>query len=337
MTVRALRKKEMIMTTEIVAETDFAGSLREFHAAAMDCIQVNLAVRADQIHGSGTHLRLGAPLRFDTRPLDGADGAADEEYGGLPTVEQTLRDRLAESGDLLGLAIDEIPAPACGAELAARCHLGRPLYVVGDAFALPWCPYFGQQHMEHGFLAVAGPAGDRGSLTVLDAYHNDTEWGPARPTQYSWPLNDLITGIPGRELRTYLVTPRQPATPPSPADNLAHLTAPPAAARNAYVQAYRDHPDQRRAMERLALETWLLSRSRELHARWLATGGQDSPAAGRAVEHAGTWARLAEQVYVALRRVRRGRPAPDVYGPLAELLAGDMVLAEQAAAPRGAA
>src|SRR4051794_11275226 len=92
-----------------------AGGVRA--ASEMDCIQVNLGVLADRFHGTDTHLRLGAPLRFDVRPLDSSPGA-------LPTVEPELDERLESAGRLLGLTTRERDA----GDLT-----GGPLYAVADA------------------------------------------------------------------------------------------------------------------------------------------------------------------------------------------------------------
>ncbi|TWV47504.1 acyl carrier protein [Streptomyces misionensis] len=74
------------------------------------------------------------------------------------------------------------------------------------------------------------------------------------------------------------------------------------------MAAYADHPDRAAAFDRLTLETWLLARSRRLHARFL-----DGPSGvGEAVRdaHVAAWDALAESVYVGYRRVARGRSEP---------------------------
>lgn len=284
------------------------------HASVMDCIQVNLGVLADRFHGTDTHLRLGAPLRFDVRPLDPSPGA-------LPTVEPELDERVASAARLLGLATSERDA----GDLT-----GGPLYAVADAYALPWGPYFERQHMEHSFLVLDEEDPDR--ATVVDAYHNDTEWGPARPGWHSYPRDELEAHLAGAGLRLFDVEPCTPGDPPGPEANRDHLTAAETdAARDRYVAAYREHPDPKASVERLTLETWLLARDRALHAAWQCADPR-AKAADRARDHARAWAGFAEQVYVGLRRVRRDRPAPDLYGPLAGLLAEDAELAERSAA-----
>ena len=108
------------------------------------------------------------------------------------------------------------------------------------------------------------------------------------------------------------------------AANAEHLAA--AAPEIAgYVAAHRELPDRVAALEHLTLETWLLARSRALHASWLAW--RVSPEAARPVaEHARSWSELAAQVFMALRRARRGRTPSDVHPELTRLLEAEPVL-----------
>lgn len=290
--------------------------LDRLDAPAHDCIQVNLSALADAYHGTGTHLRLGS--RLDFAPQAGPDG--------LPTVEPGLPRRVEQAAELLGLVADgplaELPGPRL-AELLTT----DPVYVVGDAFDLPWVPYHGRQHLEHSFLMTAGPR--PGEALVLDAYHNETRWGPARPARWTVPVPELVATV-GRTLRTVRMRPAGLPVLPV-ADALAANAAQLRDAANAgeierYVLAYRQHPDLTAATERLTLETWLLARSRRLHAHWLAAADPDR--ATPFTEQAGAWAGLAEHVYIALRRVQRGRPAPPgLTDRLRELLLTDVRLA----------
>jgi acyl carrier protein len=92
--------------------------------------------------------------------------------------------------------------------------------------------------------------------------------------------------------------------------------------RARYVSGYAQHPDRAHALDRLTLETWLLARSRRLHANFLAWHGDS---AGPAIdEHLRQWDLLAERTYLALRRVQSDRAEPDGVLPrLATLLAAD--------------
>ncbi|MEU8971070.1 acyl carrier protein [Streptomyces monashensis] len=259
------------------------GPLPEASAVALDCLQTGLALLADHHHGPGTHLRLG------TRP-----GFAPRPTGTLPTVEASVTDRLADARRHLGLRVRDRHAVRTGAPLPPG---PGPYYAVADAYHLPWVPYHRQRHMEHSFLVEYGA----GPATVLDAYHNDTPWGGARPG--SWTVSpaylaDLLVEA-GAELFALDPAPLDPAA--SSPDGTADARPDPVAVQH-YTGAYRDHPDRPAAYERLNLEVWLQVRAWRLHA--LHTGG---PAAG---EHAERWQRLSERVYLASRRVTHGKGEP---------------------------
>ncbi|MFD7658935.1 phosphopantetheine-binding protein [Actinosynnema sp. NPDC059797] len=264
-------------------------------AELLDCLQANLALLADRRHGPGRHLALGARLRF--APVPGPDG--------LPTVERTLDDHLLDARHLLGLAVTGRWEAATAADLPPDL-----VYVVADAFHLPWVPYRGHEHMDHSFLVEAGPDG----FAVHDAYHNDTRWGPARPGRWELSAAELSAAIPDGA-RVFRLEPVDPPAAVRPRQDHAEPDV-----VDAYVRAYREHPDRVAALGRLTLETWLLARSRRLHAAC-----HDEPAAFE--EHVRQWGALAEQTYLAYRRVARGRPEPPGVLPrLADLLAADRVV-----------
>lgn len=297
-----------------------SGVSLEVRADAMDCLQVNLAALADGAHGPGTHLRLGAPLRL--RWHQGA--------GGLPSVEASLDDHLDDAGQLLGLRVsrrwDGVPA----AQAPAVVRPDGYTYVVADAFALPWTPYHAQRHMAHSFLVA--PAGarrerERGGYQVIDAYHNDTQWGQARPGSHHLTVAELVAALhPAAQQILWIdPAPLPPPAPPAPA-RLDH------AAIEAYLRPCREAADQLAVLDHLALQSWLLLRSRRLHSAYLVSAGGCAQEA--LAEHLAGWAGVAEQVYIALRRVQRGREAPaGVLGRLARQLHADLeVFAAPAAA-----
>ncbi|MEV4878670.1 acyl carrier protein [Streptomyces cyaneofuscatus] len=252
--------------------------------ALFDCVQVNLAVLADRWHGPDTHRALGAVLRFTPKP----------DADGLPTVEPTVADHLADAERLIGVRV----------VAERRTGPGEPLrpapghYVVSDAYHLPWLPYAGHRHMEHSFLLE----GDAHAPVVLDGYHNETPWGSARPLTRSLTAGELAAAVPGAATSILLA----PSDPPRAAVPELDLSG--GAAVDAYVAAYAEHPDRAVAFDRLTLQTWLLARSRKLHARFLA----DRDPAGEAARdaHVRAWEALAESVYIGYRRVARGRPEP---------------------------
>ncbi|MFG2942373.1 acyl carrier protein [Streptomyces sp. NPDC048282] len=286
------------------------------HAQHLDCLQANLALLADRHHGTGTHTRLGAVLRCAPRPLTGGPLA------GLLTVEPTLDQQLTDATAVLGLDVTDRRPPAPG-EVPDTAD--GPLYVVADAYHLPWVPYHGTKHVEHSFL-VDDDGGD--TLLISDAYHNDTQWGRARPLQLPHARDDfaaLLKTLPdGAE--TVRFTPRPLGAPPEP----GYVPGPPPE----YLRGYAEHPDRRAALEAFTLETWLLARARRLHAAHLEEQrGAALPEPVR--EHLQRWDGLVEHAYLAFRRVDRGRAEPPgLFERAAEVLAGDSVAFGAGAAVR---
>ncbi|CAM3727487.1 phosphopantetheine-binding protein [Kibdelosporangium persicum] len=291
-------------------------TLSGLRADALDCLQTTVALVADHAHGPGTHLALGCRWRF---PEADANGAA--------RIQMPVQDRFAEAMRLLGLRAERIEAsdgPAVRDQLAG----GQPLYVIADAFLLPWLPYAGHAHMSHSFLIE--PFGER--FLVVDAYHNDTQWGPARPG--AWTLSPTaVDQVIAGDVTTMDV---RPATGPLwldrskvLADNatLARAAKP---ATDAYTERLRERLAEPGVIDDVVLDIWLLSRERSLHAAWLA----DHPAARQVSARAEAWQRLSTQSYLVARRMRRGgRPNPVLIDDLARLLHEDMALAIELAEP----
>jgi len=309
------------MATALVETRDQAWSpvIERLEAAALDCIQTGLAALADRYHGAGAHLVLGARLGFLATPVPGRP----------PRVEPSTDQRLAEADELAGLRVAECRDGLDGPAL--RRFAAGPLYVVADAFDMPWTPYRGQRHMDHSVLLV--PAGDE--FAVVDPYHNDTQWGPARPGVWRLAAAGLDAAVEGGASAMVVVAGRRPVLDAAKVlgGNAAVLAAAgPDVAR--YLAAAREALDRVDEMERLVLDVWVLGRSRLLHAAWLATvPGLPAPLLAAARSRAEDWLRLAAQSYVGVRRLQRGSALPpSVIQRLAELLDGDAELAEQLAA-----
>ncbi len=275
-------------------------ALTGVRAEVLDCVQSNLAVLADHFHGAGTHLRLGSKL--SSRWWPGADG--------LPTVDPPVEEELAEARRALGLSVGE-RTTTTGARLAGPALApGEIRYALADAHEMPWLPYFGQQHMEHSFLLIA-PGDADGPWTVVDAYDNDTQWGAAKPGSWTVTRAELAAL---RRIDLYEITAR-PEPPARPEPRIDH------APMADYLAALDRAADRERALHRLTGDTWLLARSRRLHALFAADGGPlDEPTA----RHLADWDKLVTQAYVTYRRVVRGRPEPaGTVTRLAELLEAD--------------
>ncbi|MER7625342.1 hypothetical protein [Streptomyces sp. NPDC126503] len=284
------------MTAPVVPR---AAPPEDLRAELMDCLQVNLAWLARAEYGVSP-LVLGARLEFAPR---------DRGPGRLPTVEADTGTHVERTAAALGLSLTDrhtLP-PRTGIPPAGP----GTVYVIADAYHLPWVPYHGHAHMDHSFLLGRDASG---RAEVRDGYHNDTPYGPARPGTWTLTEQELGEALPdgARLHRTTRAGIPQAVTEAVPARE---------AAVAAYVRAYREHPDREEALAQLTLETWLLARARRLHAAHRAA--TDGPAAG-VEEHLAAWGKLTEQTFLAHRRVQRGRPEP--IGPLerlAELLHTD--------------
>lgn len=273
------------------ADSGWDAVLQGLRADALDCLQTTVALIADAAHGSGTHLALGRRLRFPARRADGTYRA-----------ELPLRERLDEAAGVLGLRVTWPPAPLSPSGL--RHHLvgaGR-LYVVADAYDLPWVPYAGHRRMPHSFLLETGRRG----YTVVDAYHNDTEWGPARPGAWTLSADCLDRALGSGALAIQVAAadaPREITRTAALADNAAAArTAGPGV--EAYAAELRAGLAAPPGIERIVLDVWQLSRERLLHAAWLGPG----PVATQVATMTHGWQRLSAQTYLAMRRAQKGSP-----------------------------
>jgi hypothetical protein len=289
--------------TAPVRETDAAWSpvLERLRADALDCLQANLAVLADR-QQAGAHLALGARLRF----------APSVPAVGWPSMSAKLDARLAEAG-FLGIRAtgrrDGVDGPAL--RTLAGSAAGSPLYVVGDAYSMPWLPYAGHRHLEHSFLLMTADP----DAVIVDAYHNDTEWGEARPGVWRLPATALDQAAEcGLTVITLAVGP--PPQPDAATVLAGNATAADAAAPELWryaaavraalgVGATDPTAIAAAALDQFILDVWLLGRAWRLHALWLASLGAAS--ATPADEHAQAWLRFSVQAFVAGRRAQRGQ------------------------------
>ncbi|MEO3755845.1 hypothetical protein [Streptomyces sp. B6B3] len=268
--------------------------LAQVRADALDCLQSNVAVLADRWHGPGTHLALGATWGFRTGADSGVDGG----------VERPPAERLAEAARALGLRGAQRWRTTDETLLRRAARERGPLYVVGDAHLMPWLPYAGHEHMTHSFLLCAGPDDDR--TTVVDAYHNDTRWGPARPGAWTLPAAETAP-LFGAGVTAHLLAPAAvPEARPGQvlADNAARLDAA-GPDRERYLAAARRRCTDEDAVGRLILDIWLLVRERALHEAWLRHSGLPAEAVRPMADLVGEWRALATHSYVAGRRQQR--------------------------------
>jgi hypothetical protein len=168
--------------------------------------------------------------------------------------------------------------------------------------------------MRHSFLAWQT---EPGRLDVVDAYHNDTSWGAARPVRTELSIVDLPTDAEAFRIGAEpLVAPDVTLVRKANERELAEALDDGVVDR--FARAYRDHDDRQAAATAFTLQTWLLARSRALHELWLRRHDEDATAFAKHVE---CWRRFAERAFIAARRAQRGRRAPaDLHDELTELL-----------------
>jgi amino acid adenylation domain-containing protein len=239
---------------------------------------------------------------------------------GLPGVVRTpVVDAIREA---TGWALQALPATPGDAAAACVVELdrGRPVLAIGDAYAMPWLPYCGHEHMDHSFIVDGVSAtGDR--LTIADAYTNKTSWGEATPGRAELPAGDIEAVLDGsdgwRGGWLHVLERRGPGAGPQP----------PRAAIRANATALLTELRERAALQRFhafhaarvddlagvrdfTLACWIVARSRAAHALWLADVAGDVLAGEYRERVASAWQRAMEFSYLMERRVRAGRPAP---------------------------
>ncbi len=305
--------------------------LASIQAGALDCMQANLAMLADRRH-PGAHLALGAYLRFKLTI----------EPDGRPAVAAALDDRLTEAQALLGMRVTARREGLDGTglrDLAAEAPGHAPLYVVADAYSMSWVPYAGQRHLDHSFLLLRA---DSRQALIADGYQNNTEWGQAQPGVWLIPATDLDAAACGGQDGGATVLELDAGSPPrlDPDVVLAGNATAMAAARpdiERYAAAARAAVSDPTALARLVLDVWLLSRSRQLHAAWLASVGDRPDGTAAAEQLAQAWLRLSTLAFVAERRARRGQAvSPAIADQVDELLRADIELARQLAPAQAA-
>jgi hypothetical protein len=286
--------------------------LTALRADALDCLQTTFALITDHAHGPGTHLALGAQW-------------------GLPSPVPSLDVRLAQARDMLGLVPVKRRRNLAGQALRRVAMPGRYLYVIADAYHLPWLPYAGRQHMEHSFLIDSAADAHSDAFVVVDPYHNDTPWGPARPGAWEVTSARIDAAMAGAAALT--VAPGSPPRLNVPAVLASNAAGLQAEAVQQYMAGARSMASQAGALERLVLDIWVACRERLLHAVWLASLHRPPASAPEMAQLAEDWQRLAARSYIAVRRVSSGRAADaGLADELAMLLNRDVEMANQLAA-----
>ncbi|WP_410606785.1 hypothetical protein [Amycolatopsis sp. lyj-109] len=302
----------------------------------MDCVSDVVALLL--AHAGVADVRTPFAYQWAFRVVGGIDGVLE------PDLPPLARDRSVArfTGFRPKWTVIE-SVPECLDSWAAEINRGNAVAVTADAFFLPWLPYFGNEHMEHGFVVEGVEGGREPLLHVVDPYENRTRWGHARPTTTKVVLGDL-----GHALDRGAWAVLEPCGPAEPLDperevraNCEAVLASHADGTAAAFAAQYGEPDEV-ALHRLALQSWLITRDRQLHGLWLRElPGTPAPGFSRAFDETvlPRWQKLQELTYIAIRRVEAGRSAPPaVHAALEAALAAEAELAGTSRAhPEGTA
>lgn len=275
-------------------------------SAHLDCVSDTLALLLAARGVADVLSPFGCDWRFDLVASGGRLGVA------LPPPD--LDDRIAERTGYRPLWTSV--GPQAFEQWRRALSEGSAISVVADAYHLPWVPYAGHEHMEHGFVVEGIDSSSGGSAVyVVDPYDNATEWGRAVPQCAETTLATLEPALHGA--RWCVLKPTAADDPADPVDPIATVVgnARAIAASDERYQAFAAQyaTMDEAALHHLALQTWLLQRNRALHAQWLATNKTiwvRTTAADRFAPVPQSWQRAAESAYLALRRVRTGRAVP---------------------------
>src|SRR5579885_2130774 len=150
---------------------DYELLLPHLDVACLDCIADNIGL-----------LLLHAGQQ-DVRPIYAYQwyfDFAEDQPQSLPILEKVpLADSVA-AWSPYRVRQEKLDASRCLETLKTLIKNNQPVIVFGDAFFMPWLPYFGHEHQEHSFI-IDGVNADERLLHIVDAYDNTTEWGKAQP------------------------------------------------------------------------------------------------------------------------------------------------------------
>lgn len=203
----------------------------------------------------------------------------------------------------------------------------KPVLVFGDAYSMPWLPYYQQEHMEHSFI-VNGVNQEQNMFHIVDAYSNQTEWGKALPCTAHLRVETfthIVEALETERRGTVAVLERVQAAAPLDTALFLRLNAERMLFQLSHEDAlrrfsrfYAQHAENVAMLRQFVLGCWLLTRARSLHAVWLAdlagfslSSVVNSSLAQRFQEEVvAPWQQVSDFAYLTLRRVMRGRRAP---------------------------
>jgi hypothetical protein len=287
-------------------------------SAYLDCLNDNLAVLLLHAGVADVRTPFACQWYFD---VDLASPAP------MITVEHVPTEALIRQQTGCALEWHEFERDSFTTTCESFVRDNQPVLIFGDAYFMPWLPYFGREHMEHTFI-VDGVSADQRLLHLVDAYANKTEWGEASPTETYLPalaLARIVQSLDTARSGAFLLVKQaeQPATIDWAAllrSNAAQIRAQlhDKARLSVFSQQYARTIADVAAIKQFVLDCWLIARSRALHGRWLADVARDQPdlldaafVETFAQDVVAPWQRVNEFAYILFRRVSQGRAAPD--------------------------
>jgi hypothetical protein len=287
-------------------------------SAYLDCLNDNLAVLLLHVGVADVRTPFACQWYFDV------DLESPER---MITVERVPAEALIRQQTGCVLDWHEFERDRCTATCESFVRGNQPVLIFGDAYFMPWLPYFGREHMEHTFI-VDGVSADQRLLHLVDAYANKTEWGEATPIETYLPamaLERIVQALDTARSGSFLIVGQaeQPAALDLPAllrRNAAQILVQlrDKARLSHYSQYYASNVTDVAAIKQFVLDCWLIARSRALHGLWLADVARDQPelldstfVEAFAQDVVAPWQRVSEFAYILFRRVSQGRAAPD--------------------------
>jgi hypothetical protein len=283
---------------------------------ALDCIAVNVAVLLEWMGVRDIRTPFAAEWHFSFVP----EGSEAQLLLGRSSLQDlvarytryTIKEhRLSDDGGL--------------STALARLADEGPILLFGDAYHMPWLPYANKQHMEHSVILTSV---DGRNASIVDAYSIRTEWGDARPTATSVPaacLVESISSLKSTRHRTAWSIQKGAENAGQSIDRVLYANVESILqeldathAMRTFATYYADRVKQPDVLQQFALDCWLVTRARQIHARWLAdlaqsSSGTISAAVAEAFENTVVrpWKTASEFSYVAFRRAQGGRSTPD--------------------------
>jgi len=310
-----------------VAEPMDAGEFDGLNPSLLDCVEDNLQYLLAE---AGERDSLGPFAREWSFRWAGSEA--------LPSLfTRTLDSRVEEDTAwriVRGSSGDNLEA------VSDRLRDGKAVVLLGDAYEMPWLPYYQRSHMEHSFVLTGVNPSENSAYFGVDMYWNDTQWGRARPVRLALDQDNLISILGSAPVVTLALEAGGRSQAPSVSHVLATAAheilaaSAPGGAMARWCRSQQRLWEDPAAPSRVALLCWLAQRARSRLVTWASTDvseGSDSVVQVMQEEVLPAWRRAAELAHLAERRAGRGRSAP---GAVLDEIVGPVAAAESRAAER---